>query len=193
MSALQSAPAKFFIQMSGAPGSGKSTLAKLIRPSIGGVIIDHDVLRSSLLEADLVPFDEAARQAYILQWNLAHDIIKQGLNIIVDSTCNYPEILAQGSNLASEHNYVYWYVECKTGDINLLDQRLRNRDSMTSQRTAVDCPPAAARDARVGEDPRALFHKWIENPCRPERNTIIVDSTCDPEMLRDQILKQIVG
>jgi predicted kinase len=39
-----------FIQMSGLPGSGESTIAKLLRQSIGGVVIDYDVIRSSLLE-----------------------------------------------------------------------------------------------------------------------------------------------
>jgi len=43
-------PHSVFIQMPGAPGSGKSTMAKLLRQSIGGVVIDHDVIRSSLLE-----------------------------------------------------------------------------------------------------------------------------------------------
>lgn len=68
---------------------------------------------------------------------------------------------------------------------------------MTSQRTGVDRPPAAAhgaRDgARAGEDSRALFKKWIENPCRPEDNAVIVDSMGNPQMLPDHILKQIVG
>lgn len=55
-----------FIQMSGAPGSGKSTMAKLLRQSIGGLVIDHDVIRSSLLEDSDLPFDEVAKKAYRL-------------------------------------------------------------------------------------------------------------------------------
>lgn len=51
--------------MSGAPGSGKSTVARLLGQSIGGVVIDHDVLRSTLLEFDL-QFGPAARHAYEL-------------------------------------------------------------------------------------------------------------------------------
>ncbi|KAI0118321.1 hypothetical protein GGR51DRAFT_212156 [Nemania sp. FL0031] len=183
----------YFIQMSGAPGSGKSTIARLLRPSLSGVIIDHDVLRSSLLESDIFPFDQAAKQAYLLQWALAQDVMKQGLSVIIDSTCNYPEVLARGSKLAAQHGYSYWYVECKVRDVDLLDQRLRTRDPMVSQRTAVDHPPAAAESAREGEDSRALFVKWIEHPCRPEDNAIIVDATDSPEMLRDRILKRIMG
>lgn len=188
----QQTPHNLIIQMSGAPGSGKSTIARLLGRSIGGVVIDHDVLRSTLLESD-IPFDRAAKHAYRLQWTLARDVMKQGLNIIIDSTCNFQEVLDQGSALARQHGYTYWYVECKVQDVDLLDQRLRSRDPMTSQRSSVDCPPAAAHGARAGEDSRALFKKWVENPCRPGDNAVILDSVGNLEMLRDHILKQIVG
>lgn len=184
---------KLFIQMSGAPGAGKSTIARLLGRSIGGVVIDHDVLRSGLLDSN-VSFDQAAKQAYRLQWMLAQDVMKQGFSVIIDSTCNFPEVLDQGSACAKQHGHDYWYVECKVQSIDLLDQRLRARDPMPSQRTGVESPPAAAAGgARDGEDSRALFKKWIEHPCRPEDNAVIVDSTGKPEMLRDYILKQIVG
>ena len=39
----------FFVQMSGFPGSGKSTLARKIAKRTGGVIIDHDIVKSALL------------------------------------------------------------------------------------------------------------------------------------------------
>jgi predicted kinase len=182
---------KFFIQMSGAPGSGKSTTARLLGQSIGGAVIDHDILRSSFLESKL-PFDQAAKHAYQLQWTLAEDLAKQGLSVIIDSTCNFQEVLDRGSELAERLGYTYWYVECKVEDIDLLDQRLGTRNPMTSQRTGVDRPPAAATHKTHGdEDHRALFQKWIENPCRPKDNVVIVDSTQTPETLRDYILKKI--
>lgn len=191
---MQCTHPKLFIQMSGAPGSGKSTIARLLGQSIGGVVIDHDVLRSALLECNL-PFDQAAKNAYQLQWTLAQDVMKQGLNVIIDSTCNFQVVLDRGSALARQQGYNYWYVECQVRDVDLLDQRLRTRDPMTSQRTGVDCPPpaAAANGIGEGEDSRALFKRWIENPCRPEDNVVIVDSTENPEMLRDHILEKIIG
>lgn len=196
-------PGRLFIQMSGAPGSGKSTTARLLRESIGGLVIDHDVLRSALLQdADDMSFDQAARRAYSLQWALARDAMRQGLSsIIIDSTCNFPEVLARGSALAGQHGFAYWYVECRVDDVDLLDERLRSRrDPMRSQRTGVDRAPAdaaagvcddshAAREA----DARGLFKRWIENPCRPEHNVVVVDSTGRPEMHRDYILEQILG
>lgn len=123
--------------------------------------------------------------------------MKQGLSVIIDSTCNFQVVLGRGTKLAKEHGYNYWYVECQVRDIDLLDRRLRSRDSMTSQRTGVDCAPAgavAANGIGESEDSRAVFKRWIENPCRPEGNNIvIVESTANPEMLRDHILEMIAS
>jgi predicted kinase len=185
-------PRGVFIQMSGAPGSGKSTMAKLLRQSIGGVVIDHDIIRSSLLEDNDLPFDEVAKKAYRIQWAFAEAMAQQGFNIIMDSTCNFQEVLDWGSAVAEQHGLAYWYVECKVEDIDLLDERLRTRAPLKSQRAGVERPPEAASGARKGEDSRAQFRKWIDAPCRPERNVIIVDSACDLETGRHNILKHIL-
>ncbi|KAK2015800.1 hypothetical protein LZ32DRAFT_602091 [Colletotrichum eremochloae] len=126
-------------------------------------------------------------------WTFAEEMMKQGFNVIVDSTCNFQEILDQGFSLCEKYNFTYWYIECHVDDIDLLDERLRARQSMKSQRTSVYCPPAAASSARVGEDSRAVFRKWIESPCRPERNAIIVNSRGSPETQRNHILARILG
>lgn len=188
---------RLLIQMSGAPGAGKSTMASQLRQSIGGLVIDHDVLRSALLEdaEDDVPFDRVAKRAYHLQWAIAQDAIKQGLNVIIDSTCNFREAVDKGSALAEQYGLDYWYVECrvKIDDIDLLDERLRARNPMRSQRAAVDSPPTDAPKTRPGgEDSRAVFKNWIENPCRPESNVVVVDSVDGrPEENRNDIIRQI--
>lgn len=41
----------FFVQMSGFPGSGKSTLSREIAKRTGGVVIDHDIVKSALLHS----------------------------------------------------------------------------------------------------------------------------------------------
>lgn len=187
---------RLFIQMSGAPGSGKSTLARLLGRSINGIVLDHDILRSAQLQdGDIdIPFDEAAKRAYRLQWTLAEDFLKQGFSVIIDSTCNYQMVLDNGSALAEKYGCAYWYVECRVEDIDLLDGRLRARNPLASQRTSVDQFPVAATKARVGENPRDRFKKWIENPCRPEGgNIIVVDSRDQPEAVRDEVLDRIVG
>lgn len=152
---------------------------------MGSVIIDHDVLRSTVLSASDRSFDEAARLAYGLQWALVDDMLKQGVSVIIDSTCYHSEVAKRGKDLADQHGYLYCYVELGTEvkDIELVDQRLRSRRPMASQRSAVDCPPAAALEhgARAGEDGREDFVKWMR-PCRPDTGscTIIVDATKDP-------------
>ncbi|KAI1818658.1 P-loop containing nucleoside triphosphate hydrolase protein [Poronia punctata] len=182
-------PRKFIIQMSGAPGSGKSTLASLLGRSTGAVVIDHDQLRSAMLD---LPFDQAAKLAYRVQWSLVREMARQGHNVIIDSTCNYPEVLDRGTECAREHGYAYWYVECRADDIELLDSRLRARDPLPSQRTAVDRPPQVAG---VVGDQRAVFRKWMTDPCRPQEDSaiIIVESTGEPKQLRDQVLAKILG
>lgn len=93
-------PGKMLVQMSGAPGSGKSTVANLLARSIDGIVIDHDRIRSFLLD-EHVPFAQSAKLAYRFQWTLAEDMIKQGRTVIIDSTCNYAETLDQGIALGS--------------------------------------------------------------------------------------------
>jgi predicted kinase len=184
-------PRKILIQMSGCPGSGKSTMANLLGQSINGVVIDHDLIRSFFLDNDMF-FEQAARLAYRFQWVLAEDTIKRERNVIVDSTCNYDETLNKGIMLARKYGFNYRYVECRVHDIELLDRRLRNRVPLRSQRTGVSLPPTDANDVRHNEDFQTLFKRWIEHPCRPDRNAIVVDSSTEPEQCLEYILKQIV-
>ncbi|KAK6860646.1 hypothetical protein PG995_004282 [Apiospora arundinis] len=185
-----STPRKVLIQMSGAPGAGKSTMAKLIQRSTGGLVIDHDIIRSSLLEDfGNVPFDQVARSAYRLQWAMAEQAAKQGLNVIIDSVCNYQEALDQGSALAERHGYAYWYVECRVEDIALLDERLRTRNPMRSQRTGVNCPPVGASSSGRNEE---VLKMRMANPCRPEKNVVIIDTEAGSlDESLDEVLKQI--
>lgn len=185
---------KHLIQMSGAPGSDKSTLARRLRTALKhSIVIDHDVIRSSLLEQENPCFETAAKQAYDLQWTLARDAIKQGVcRVIIDSTCNFPKVLHQGMALAAEFGYTYWYIECKMTDIELLDQRLRTREPMLCQRSGFDRPPKAA-EGREEEDGRELFKRWLMYPCRPddEKAIITVDSTATPGNSCETVYEQI--
>ena len=195
---------KLFIQMSGAPGSGKSTVARLLGKSIQGVVFDHDQYRSAMLEqmekyspetAKKDVFDLAAKLTYSCGWVWAQEMAKQGRNLVMDSICNFREVLEHGTALAQQYGYEYWYVECKVEDINVLEARLGAREPLRSQRTSVHRPPLAASDARKGEDHRAVFEGWMKNMCRPGKdgNVVIVNSTVSMEECRDEILAKVNG
>lgn len=154
------------------------------------MIISHDIIRAFFLENDNPP-DQSAKLAYRFQWILAEDMIKQGRTIIIDSTCSYKETLDRGTALARQYNYDYRYVECKVDDIDVLDGRLRRRVSLRSQAKGVNISPPDARGACNNEDNRELFKRWMDRPCRPTSDAIIVDSTGSPEKCLDYILKQI--
>lgn len=46
-----------------------------------------------------------------------------------------------------------------------------------------------------GDSQRAVFWKWMTESCQPEdpSKVIILDSTVDPEELRDRVLERILG
>jgi predicted kinase len=183
-------PRKLFIQMSGAPASGKSTIANLLAQSINGIVINHDLIKSFFLSNSIL-FPNSAKLAYDFDRVLAEDMMKQGHNVIMDSTCNYSEVLEQGTALARQYGYDYYYLECRVDDVDLLDGRLRNRVALRSQRTGVEIPPPDESFALGSEYYHALFKRWIEQPCRPANDVVIVDSTLSPEECLDYILKQI--
>lgn len=187
---------KLLIQMSGAPGSGKSTLANLLAQhrSISAVVINHDLIKSFFLDSGIT-FQKSAELTYNLQWVLVGDLLKQGRNVIVDSICNYQETLDQGTALARQHGYDYAYVECamSTSDIGLLEQRLRARVGLRSQRNSVEAEPKDVDGANSSHDDAfARYKRWIETPARPASDSIItVDSTCSPADCLSSALKQL--
>jgi len=126
----------FFVQMAGFPGSGKSTLAKQIAKKNGAIIIDHDIVKSSLIkDIDGLPIDVrlASKISYNIGWSLIESLLSQGQAVIFDSPCLYEEMVEKGTNLSKKYNVKYKYVECYLDDSNEINFRLRNRDRMVSQ------------------------------------------------------------
>ncbi|MCJ1349737.1 hypothetical protein MMC31_007978 [Peltigera leucophlebia] len=91
----------------------------------------------------------------------------------------------------AERHFIDSTRKCKVDDVDLLDERLRNRVPLTSQQTGLDRHPPDASGARNSEDSRVLFKRWIESPCRPDCNAIVIDSTGSLEKRRDYILERI--
>ena len=169
---------KLLIQMSGACGLGKSTTAKLLASKVDAYVVLHDTIKSVLLEEN-IPFGQASKITYRLDWSLAEDLVKQGRNVNVDSICSYQETVEQGANLAQKYGYAYWYVEIRAdlGDIALLDERLRTRVPEKAQRTTVYVNATGATQM-TREGAEEQVKKWILNPsCPPTNdNLIVVDS-----------------
>jgi len=137
----------FFLQMSGFPGSGKSTLAREIAKLTKAVIIDHDIVKTGLLEGlELEEQDKnidpkrAGGVAYHIEWSLVDFHLSQGHSVILDSPCLYEVIVEKGTALAEKHGVKYKYVECVLNDIHALNDRLKNRERMITQIGPVDIP-----------------------------------------------------
>jgi predicted kinase len=163
-----------FIQMSGAPGSGKTTVANEIARHIGAVIIDHDITKSALLNAD-IPAPTAGPASYEVLVAFAQHLLNQGYSVIFDSPCYYEQLLERGQRLAREAGGEYRYIECVVEDLAELDRRLRNRTRLPSQLAGVWVPPTdGSGKGRSGEE---AFRDWIANMKRPESGYLVLDTT----------------
>lgn len=164
---------KVFIQMSGAPGAGKTTIAHAIAPQIGAVIIDHDVTKTALLDAD-IPISMAGKASYQVLLALAQHLLIQGNSVIFDSPCFYVELLERGQFLAQEANAKYLYIECVLDDLSELDRRLRTRLWRRSQVGGIGQSINSSRKNITHEN---VFQDWITNQKRPEGDYLILDTS----------------
>jgi predicted kinase len=130
------AAAMFFLQMAGFPGSGKSTLAQAVAKRTGAVIVDHDIVKSALLESlenQGMDLEIAGKVSYGIDWSLIEFHLSQGHAVIFDSPCLYAEMLGKGMQLAEKYKVRYKYVECYLNDFQKINKRLKNRDRKISQ------------------------------------------------------------
>ena len=128
----------FFVQMSGFPGSGKSVLSQEIAKQFGAIIVDHDIVKSALMNSiDETPIDPklAGKISYNIDWSLVDFYFSQGHNVILDSPCLYDELIEKGLSLTEKYKVKYKYVECRLDDINEINRRLNERERMVSQIT----------------------------------------------------------
>ncbi|PLT31755.1 AAA family ATPase [Peribacillus deserti] len=156
----------FFLQMAGFPGSGKSTLSKEISKRTGAIIVDHDVVKSALLTSigdNRIDNRAVGAISYTIEWALIDSHLSTGHSVILDSPCFYPEMVEKGVKLSEKHKAKYKYVECYLNDINVVQQRLKNRERVKSQIQQV-------------ESEAAFFH-WVENSKRPDTHEyLVIDS-----------------
>ncbi len=152
----------FFVQMSGFPGSGKSTLSRQIAKRTGAVIIDHDVVKSALLQStEDFPMDAklAGKVSYNIDWSLIELHLSQGQSVVFDSPCFYQEMVDRGIGLSRKYNVKYKYVECLLDDFEKVNNRLRNRETMVSQIREVNSEEVFKQAIENSEKPTG--YKWI--------------------------------
>jgi predicted kinase len=162
------------VQMSGVPGAGKSTIAHAVARRRPLTILDHDVVKTALLQAG-VSFDLAGAASYKTILALAGELLGLARSVIIDSPCLYDELLAAGQNLAERHQARYRYIECVADDLPLLDRRLRARQPMRSQRPSVAALPPDAADH--GGDATLQFQDWVGHMKRPTAGYLRLDTT----------------
>lgn len=130
----------FFVQMSGLPGSGKSTLARAIAMNTGAIVVDLDIVKSSILKSynGNIDFKFAGKVAYDILFSLADYYLSQGRSVIIDTPCIYPEILEKGSALCNKYSTVHKYVETYLMSLEQINLRLKNRDKHISQISQIN-------------------------------------------------------
>ncbi|PFZ15578.1 ATP-binding protein [Bacillus pseudomycoides] len=168
----------FFLQMSGFPGSGKLTLSRRIAKSTGAIVIDHDIVKTALLESletRQIETTDAGGISYEIEWALIDFHLSQGHSVILDSPCLYTEMLEKGMKLSKKYNVKYKYVECYLNNIEEINNRLKKRKRMISQIEKVES--------------EETFKKWLDGSKRPSDFTyLIVDSGKPLEDYIDKVM-----
>ncbi|WP_132208326.1 AAA family ATPase [Kribbella steppae] len=169
---MEDRDAMFLLQMSGVPGSGKSTVAAHVVETCRAVAVDYDVIKSAVLDAG---FDLATstKAAYEVMYAQARHVLAQGHPVVMDSPCFWPRILAEGMEIARQHDASYRYIECQVRDLKVLDERLARRPRLRTHRRGVNCPPVDLGDELV--DGEALFRDSMDRVQRPSGNYLQLD------------------
>ncbi|WKA55727.1 AAA family ATPase [Planococcus shixiaomingii] len=172
----------FFLQMAGFPGSGKSTLAHSVAKRTGAVIVDHDVVKSALLEsleAQGVNPQTAGKISYGIDWSLIDFHLSLGHSVIFDSPCLYAEMLGKGMRLAEKYNANYKYVECYLNDFQIINERLKKRKRKISQIPEVLSEKVFSVAVDSSERPLNIEH-------------VVVDSSKALEVYLDEVMEYVL-
>jgi len=173
------------LQLSGVPGSGKSTLARALAHERSMVVLDKDVVMSALL-AEGVPLADAGRASYASLLSLAGDLLAQGRDVVLDSPCRYPALLAAGQDVAATAGAAYRLAELWAADPADLLLRLDARTALPSQvASATDPVPGSVWELGT---PLATLAGWQEQLVRPGSGWLRLDASLPTEDLLRMML-----
>ena len=122
----------FLLQMAGHPGSGKSDLSKKIAKRTGAIVIDRDIIKSSMINSNIKEAI-AASVSYDIVFDLAEFYLNMELSVIIDTPCFYEGILKNGISIADKCGVDYKYIECRVEDYSIIKNRIQTRDRVVSQ------------------------------------------------------------
>ena len=155
------------VQLSGVPGAGKSRLARAIAGASDVVVLNTDVLKSSIIHSR-VPSAAAGAVTYAATLALAQDLLEQGRGVLLDSPCRYQELLDSGQQLARAHGVRYAFIELWVQDWTAVLARLDARSPMSSQVSSATAPvPGTVWEFGTAEETLAT---WQTQLVRPEHD-----------------------
>jgi predicted kinase len=86
----------------GLPGTGKSRVARFVGKELHAPVIDKDVIKSALLERGEEDWNRSGSLSYTIIRELAHELLKQGFDVVVDSPGHYARFQAAMVGIAEE-------------------------------------------------------------------------------------------
>lgn len=166
----------FLLQMAGFPGSGKSAIAQLIAKHTNSIVIDRDVIKSSMLSSGIKD-QLLADASYLVVFDLAAYYLSKGISVIIDTPCYYKETVDKGLELCKEYNSVYKYIECKVDSYEEIEKRIKTRKRLATQ---------------ISEITRERYNNSLDKSVKPINiDTLVVNSTSDKHYDMDIVLNYI--
>ena len=166
----------FLLQMAGFPGSGKSTIAKLIARNTNSIVIDRDIIKSSMLNSGIKD-QLLADASYLVVFDLAAYYLEQGISVIIDTPCYYKGTVDKGLELCKRYGSVYKYIECKVDSYEEIERRIKYRKRLVTQ---------------ISEITRERYNNSFDKSVKPKNiDSLEVNTTSDKHYDMDIVLTYI--
>lgn len=166
----------FLLQMSGFPGSGKSTIAQLIGKHTNSIVIDRDVIKSSMFNSGIKD-QLLADASYLVVFDLAAYYLSKGTSVIIDTPCYFKGTVDNGLELCKKYSSDYKYIECKVDSYEEIEKRIKTRKRLVTQ---------------INETTIERYNNSLDKSVKPiNTDTLVVNSTSDKHYNLDTILNYI--
>lgn len=122
----------YLLQMAGFPGSGKSTIANQISKRMNAIVLDRDIVKTSMLNSGIKD-QVLADASYLVVFDLADFYLSKGISVIIDTPCFYQETVDKGVELCNKNGSSYKYLECIVDEYEEIERRLGSRKRLATQ------------------------------------------------------------